>query len=36
MILSTVEDVITAILKQHLTMLGEALPGRKAVSVKYQ
>jgi hypothetical protein len=26
----------TAILKQHLTMLGEAPPGREAVPVKYQ
>ena len=30
------EDVIAAILKQHLTMLGEAPPGREAVPIKYQ
>jgi hypothetical protein len=30
------EDLIAAILKQHLTMLGEAPPGRVAVPVKYQ
>jgi hypothetical protein len=30
------EDVITAILKRHLMMLGEAPPGREAVPVKYR